>query len=868
MATVILKDAVGAEKEYEADKIVLKTKKDNTLGETVFSEGEALEGLEIQLDLSDGDQELSAGDGYLVKNAVIKKPIDLLPENIKKGINIAGVEGLMVGNGQKKTVDLVMAAGDMEVLPDEEYMLSKVIIKKPNTLIPNNIVKGVNIGGVVGSFEVGVELPILKSPTLTKTENTRYDTYAVMSPNENGEFASQLNCFNNGVLITTKEVSGFNGSVDVDDVSLFDDTEGEQTLGFSFSGENFTDSEITEVSTTMYSAVIIPESLGNGYDYPAVKAGSDYNVTIASKDKNENGYLSPEITVTINGEPAIYEWNNNIELEDGSYDGCYNICRCTSGRLNVPNITGPLVINGEMTEKPKLSKAMISNKDGNVEITPPEYAEKVEVFVDGVLFKTMQGVTYEVENNGFTEKGEGSVWTASTLQYGDEFKTMKIKFVAPEEAYPVQIKYLSMVVTTSKQNYAYGVFSEIDTELATDAVDTDDLLAYNFKGNSASECRVAEFLLPAGEHFIVAKKVGIKATSESSMLKDYNTFDIALTGLCKKTQITLNDYEEHVVTAVASAATSLDSEPATLICQLQPTCAVTKCILTVGNIVPAVDQIAVYINDALIDTVDYTGTDWELDLTAYPYHQAEAEVYIKAIGEGIEAASQKIKADLSLPVPEIAVNDGVLEATSIASIATNVAIYIGDELYKTCAYDGQTPFIVDMSDGLINDKAVSTQTWEVVPVSGASYGFALNGNGYYESKNKGVNSSYALCRVNISNIMVIPVSIKVIGADFEINSAVYKVPVDGGQDATVTFNCINYAEANYDFGIMSTLDNTLTASYNVDSSNVYKSFKGSSMSGVQTVEYTVPAGEHFVYVKYRKDNSGHSYNDTFQFKMA
>ena len=39
-------------------------------------------------------------------------------------------------------------------------------------------------------------------------------------------------------------------------------------------------------------------------------------------------------------------------------------------------------------------------------------------------------------------------------------------------------------------------------------------------------------------------------------------------------------------------------------------------------------------------------------------------------------------------------------------------------------------------------------THEVIPIAGASYGFKQNDNGYWESQNKGVNNSMALCQVN------------------------------------------------------------------------------------------------------------------------
>lgn len=137
-------------------------------------------------------------------------------------------------------------------------------------------------------------------------------------------------------------------------------------------------------------------------------------------------------------------------------------------------------------------------------------------------------------------------------------------------------------------------------------------------------------------------------------------------------------------------------------------------------------------------------------------------------------------------------------------------------------------------------KKPDENSFEVVAISGASYVFALNSNGYYESNNKGVDNSAAVCRVNIH----------------------------AAKACTVTFKCINYAESNYDFGLLGVIDKELNTGYSDTSTNVQKSFKGSSKSSVQTYAYTnVAAGDHFIDVKYRKDSSQSSNNDTLQFKV-
>ena len=130
-------------------------------------------------------------------------------------------------------------------------------------------------------------------------------------------------------------------------------------------------------------------------------------------------------------------------------------------------------------------------------------------------------------------------------------------------------------------------------------------------------------------------------------------------------------------------------------------------------------------------------------------------------------------------------------------------------------------------------------THNVVQVSStASQQFKLNSNGYYESQCKSVNNGWSLCKV-------------------EFNVA-----------GTHTFQCINNGESNYDFGILSTINNTLEASNKVDTTNVKKSFKGSSSTSVQRVSYSGVKVGDYIYVKYRKDGSANNGNDSLQFKVV
>lgn len=88
---IVIRDPLGKVVTYGDYK---KIRINKSSGEKViYSEGEAVEDVEIALDFSDGDQTITATDGTLVKSAVIAMPSNLISENIVKGVDIAGVVG-------------------------------------------------------------------------------------------------------------------------------------------------------------------------------------------------------------------------------------------------------------------------------------------------------------------------------------------------------------------------------------------------------------------------------------------------------------------------------------------------------------------------------------------------------------------------------------------------------------------------------------------------------------------------------------------------------------------------------------------------------------------------------------------------------
>ena len=134
-----------------------------------------------------------------------------------------------------------------------------------------------------------------------------------------------------------------------------------------------------------------------------------------------------------------------------------------------------------------------------------------------------------------------------------------------------------------------------------------------------------------------------------------------------------------------------------------------------------------------------------------------------------------------------------------------------------------------------------------------SYGFTYNSStGYYVSNNAGVGSSAAVARIT------------------------FDLPVR----CIVTFQYINYAEATYDFGVFSKVDTALsTSAWNSTQSGgdtttdagleeIRLNTSSYNTANVQTLSYEIPAGEHFIDVKYAKDEATNSNNDSLQFKIT
>ena len=136
------------------------------------------------------------------------------------------------------------------------------------------------------------------------------------------------------------------------------------------------------------------------------------------------------------------------------------------------------------------------------------------------------------------------------------------------------------------------------------------------------------------------------------------------------------------------------------------------------------------------------------------------------------------------------------------------------------------------------DSVIIPVSYNVSNHSGADYGFYYDTtNNFWVSGNKGKDSTAALCNVRIEN----------------------------PTGRNVIFEYICNGESNYDYGLFSNVNKSLTTSSSNSSTNVFYNCYGTSSTALRTLNYGPVSGT--IQVKYRKDSSYADGYDTIQFRV-
>jgi hypothetical protein len=229
---------------------------------------------------------------------------------------------------EEKTVALDMASGSQAVIPSANKVLSKVIITKPSTMLPENIKEGINIGGVIGTLTAGSgggggeNAPTLFTPTIAlangNTElaitdgNGDFATYEVYIDGvKSGEFTTK-NITITDITASTETIQIFVKAI----ASLFNASEnsnvilrvsGDGTAGLIYSGNS-----CTGYGTATETDIIIASIAG----------GTDITVIASSAFDNNSTVTSVYIPLSVSKIEAK-AFRNCINITD--VQGCENV---------------------------------------------------------------------------------------------------------------------------------------------------------------------------------------------------------------------------------------------------------------------------------------------------------------------------------------------------------------------------------------------------------------------------------------------------------------------------------------------------------------------------------------------------------------
>lgn len=398
------------------------------------------------------EQVVEADEDTVLTKVVLPKPENLISENIKKNIDIGGVSGSYIGDGYTHTENaLAFVNGEMQLIPDTDRLFDKVIIKQPDNLIGENIRKGVIVAGIEGTYTLE-GLPTLNIPTgitnLQYSDATTRPLYGggnngaylyVSNPSTNGAFVKQCQLFieqtdtitnedgttttvTTNIPVATKDVSGVTSTIHfyADDWKITNLSK-TSTLKAQFLGTYFNPSSLKTV-TGLY----IPDlsiSLG-GIALTEISYNSENLTWQYTPEKTYFGqYITNEITPTTGFYLPKSIKISLLDTANGDMD------MLSQGYATYNNTTGAITIQyyrKNLYWGPELSIEAIAPNipwlqdfstlptvvDGVLTIPAPDgNAERADLWLNG---KVVHSMPYEIPSKIWSEANRGNYRTTIT----------------------------------------------------------------------------------------------------------------------------------------------------------------------------------------------------------------------------------------------------------------------------------------------------------------------------------------------------------------------------------------------------------------------------------------------------------------------
>ena len=325
---------------------------------------------------------------------------------------------------------------------DDTELFSGVTINKPANLKPENIAEGIEVAGIIGTFEGIKEKPQLMAPTLSRSG----DTITIQYNNQNGKFIQKYAIFDND-----EEKKEINASTWSQNYTF-------SIIGLNIRGHNyikcvsrniefFTDSGFSNIIDVMVYGIDTDFEELSISDKPLITQNLTYTNTLAPLN---NKALPEDIEILMGNEPCVFSYNS------------YN------GEISIENVVGDISIHGFADDEFHLRRPGYILDFNELKIQAPRFAEHTYLYIDGVEVEEVTPefkveVIGQAGGYGFIENIDGS-WTSNNKKISNSYAICQI-IIRSNIPGSILINYNQY----TEQNYDYAFISQPNVSLPRNA---------------------------------------------------------------------------------------------------------------------------------------------------------------------------------------------------------------------------------------------------------------------------------------------------------------------------------------------------------------------------------------------------------------
>lgn len=407
---IILYDKTGEPITHEGIETLTTDTPDAEKGAT-FTYGVAVENAEYAPDFAEGDQKVTLEKGQLLKEFTITKPENLLPEHIKKNIEVAGVIGKFAGDEKEKTVDLNF--GCSISVSDEEAMEAFLTGE-------NNVGKYVKYVGNDGKYSKGTYYKVCNTYNEFEAEKCASSATEVKSDTT---LTSSVECRIGDLIIAafavrSRIVSVGDGwtliSTSNDAKEINPTATVSQTLSFAYKYATETTEEFTVTQETAGRIYLNMVAFSNAIGFE--DNGYQYMSTETLEDSTQATFVRPTSEIVL--------WGITRTLYDATAP--YQLWKSSNDSV--------LIQLGEHSQS-RLLMGIDSGDEEQVTFSTAESASTKDAYICGCLSIQMKPIGYEI-----AEVKEMQIFEQQVIEAEKDTVLTKVMVNKPETLVPENVK--------------------------------------------------------------------------------------------------------------------------------------------------------------------------------------------------------------------------------------------------------------------------------------------------------------------------------------------------------------------------------------------------------------------------------------------